>query len=682
MKSLVTESSIKMFLGLPLIFWMLIHFVLQIDAFEGFNHCGHIYGENEIFSLGNVSSEKESAFEKFSDIHSQNTVLTAKRPSAQFPSQSSQAGFPKFTEEGLIHQKDENKFYIHEALPHGGGQPVTPHEKNSLSLAHLSHDSSSSSQVEHSPHHNAGDYSNFDCSRFFNRKHLAGFYPYFYSTEAKQTFTQKNLPLPSTKFYEGSNKKLKSHFTNLWEPRIQSSYPTEKNLELNQVGQWKEKFPEKSMQTKLSDRWKIELNYNEDDQKLLEEMLKSLDSQYFVGDKANPQNDNNLFGDLLNTQNNQEDVASQFQSSFHNHDPLKEPQGLYLPNVSRSSSLNALKYEEKIDSPKNHVKKKRKMTKISKKTSKEAKPQITKAEHKKQILKQEREDLIRILKKNFTIKPMDKEESYMLDVYPKKKRSYRTAEEENMLQKTLDIKILQFLKDANWEEDALKFKEVISNSSGDIDAVSNLISKRAQLRTFDYSQRIQWEGSEALENKIRDLIDELEDSKKIICQKFILSRMRNISIVGATFMKIISKIYSKNKRSAEFEDNQKISDYTEDIWKICFSSKKFNAKDLNSLCESLGAKSKTDIERCLSIEIDKANCGLSKILSSMRDTIVQRGDRIRLLQFAWYFALIRASVFYPEYFFISKSSKLQKNHRKFISFGILYFVKKYGEDNM
>ncbi|CAH7669199.1 expressed protein, partial [Phakopsora pachyrhizi] len=661
-----------------LVFAMIsVHFVSQSNGLQGFSHLLPICGEEHGSSLKAVSelSGDSSAFHKVNDKHNQNFMLPTKISSSHIPDPNSVASFHRFAEKGFFPQNLDNNFYIPDARIHRKDQLVKPQEASPLSLGNVIHEDTESSQVRHrSQFYNPEDFSPFDYSSFFSPNHLEKIYPNTLSTESKAVPTQADQPSSSKNLREVNNKNLEPNLDNIWDLYSISSYPAQDTLNMNQISKSKENFQAHSKQSNLSDRWKIELNYNDDDQNLLEEMLNSHDNQNSLEETLNSRDDQNLFGEIMHSHNNLDAGAILFPSSpIQNHVSRKEPGSL---QPSRSSTLDDFEYDKKIENAKNAANKKRKISEILKKNSKTAQLKITKAEIKSRILRPQKEKLIEILRTYFSIKPRNKDLPYEFDIYPNLKWSYKTAEQESIIQEYLNIKILNFLDEVNWEEKTKHFEDDTSNFPGNFGSIPKILSKITQTRTFGYTQWIQWDGSELLKENVSDVLLKLIGSKGINSLKGTLSRIKDISTVGAAFMKIISKIYIHDPRSESFGDDKKILDYTEGIWRVCFSNKKDKARNLASLCESMGAKSKIEIKKCLSIKIENKTSGLSNIISLIWKTISRRGDKSRLLQFAWYFALIRASVFFPEDFLVTKISNGNLNYRKFISNGIMYFVKK------
>ncbi|KAI8458508.1 hypothetical protein BY996DRAFT_8684761 [Phakopsora pachyrhizi] len=386
---------------------------------------------------------------------------------------------------------------------------------------------------------------------------------------------------------------------------------------LEKIGKMEENFCTHSSQNDLSYRLRIASKNDKGNQNLHEEI-------------QNTQYDQNLLEKVLDPQDDMEVLNSQNPSSSHS------------PNSQKISHITL----------------------------------------KKQKLKQEREELVRTLRNNFTIKPEEKEQLKRVAITIGKKPPwiYKTLEDDSEIQRNLDIKILKFLDEANCEDNTPNFRSGISKSSRAYDPVPNAVFKRAQLRTFECAQCIHWVGSESFKNEIRELVHNMKNSKEINCQEGYLSRIEDISTIGVTFIKIISKFHAKNPRSKEFGENQNILRYTRDIWKICFPNRENKAYDIARFCKSLGAESETAIEKCLKIKFNSRNSGLNQIISAMRDKIPAIKDKVDILQCAWYFALVRASVFYPEEILISDSSEVKKSFRNFISNGLMYFVYKAGEN--
>ncbi|KAI8460346.1 hypothetical protein BY996DRAFT_6734199 [Phakopsora pachyrhizi] len=288
-------------------------------------------------------------------------------------------------------------------------------------------------------------------------------------------------------------------------------------------------------------------------------------------------------------------------------------------------------------------------------------------------------ELVNILMNNFTINPEEKVQPPERHIYRNPRWRIKTLEEESYIKRSLEIKILQFLEESDRKEDESHIGFNNLDLSNPKDSLSSAVCKRILKKTFEYTQRIRWDGFESFRSKLENLAFKLKSYENFKFRKSTLSCMEDISTVGVNFMKIISKLYSGKSQSVDFEDEQKILTYTENFWNIFLLDKKCNAEDLEMFCKSIGAKSEIEINRCLSIKFDNGNYGLSKMFSEMRTKIELRDDENRLLQYAWYFAIIRASVFYPKDILIANSANVKRRYRRFISLGILYFAQKYGK---
>ncbi|KAI8461539.1 hypothetical protein BY996DRAFT_6510922 [Phakopsora pachyrhizi] len=410
--------------------------------------------------------------------------------------------------------------------------------------------------------------------------------------------------IPNANFHQFSEEDL---FTQKWDnnfyfPEAQIRRENEPdNLKMHQIGQSQNKLPTQPMQSDLSDLRKVELNYNEDDQKLLEEML-------------NLQDGRNLLEEMLNSQDNQE--ASIFQLPFSSESTifLKESHVPGAIEDLRTSALDYSKYNKKNDNSIYSVKKKKTMFGVN--TKKIYK--TSKAELKKNNLKLQKEELVSILTNNFSIDHTNKEQHDEVYVQFNKnsKSKFKQHDEESESRRSLDMKVLQYLGKADREENALNFRDGTLKSSRALSSAPNAAFKRCQTRTFKYIKCMQWEGSVSFNKEISDLVGRYKDSKKANPRKSFSGRIRDISTVGVTVMKIISKLHSKRPRSEEFGDNQKILEYTEDFWKNLFSDKEIKADDLVNFCKSMGAKSVSQMEKCLLIQFTSQNQGL---LESAKD---------------------------------------------------------------
>ncbi|CAH7684030.1 hypothetical protein PPACK8108_LOCUS17957 [Phakopsora pachyrhizi] len=627
------------------------NFVSKCSGWQEFSHFQNICGYEENSSAKAISklSENYSAFHEMHKNHKENLLF--------FPEKSSLASFPQLSED-LFPQKWENNFSFTEAGMHREDQPKKSHGSSSLSLANLINEDSKPLQATHRfQFHNTADFLPY-FSSFLNTKNLAEFNPQALSTEAKKVITHDIQPSLSMNLYEANNTNLRPDFTNLWNTDLLSPYKAEDNLKMHQITQTEIKLHENSMQ---SDLWKVVLNYNEDDQKLLEEML-------------NFQECTNLLKEMLSSQDNQE-VAT-FQSSSPSHSPnyLQESHGPDTLEGFRISTLKPSKFGDKNYNPGNSESKKRKMFEIFNPRN----YKIPKAELKKKITRQQIEELVSILLNNFTIKPIYDEQGYevCVPVSINSQWTYKKKYGKSKTQKSLDKKILQYLEKSDYEESALKLKDRNTKSSSIFSPAPSAEFNRVQARTFLCIQHIQWEGSDSFLKEISDLVCNYKDSKIANPLKSFSGRIRDISTVGVTLMKIISKLYSNNPRSSEYGNNQNILDYTKDFWNISFSDKENKAEDLANFCKSLGAKSESQMEKCLSIKFTGREQGLGQIFSSMRDNISQHIDKVKLMQYSWYFALIRASVFFSDDILMPYSSAVRLNYRNLISYGIMYFAKK------
>ncbi|KAI8444420.1 hypothetical protein BY996DRAFT_6425909 [Phakopsora pachyrhizi] len=264
---------------------------------------------------------------------------------------------------------------------------------------------------------------------------------------------------------------------------------------------------------------------------------------------------------------------------------------------------------------------------------------------------------------NFTIKPEKEEQHYQVfnAIDQKPPWVYKITDDDSELKRSIDIKIRRFLEEADCEENTPNFRGGVSSSSRAYDPVPNAVSKGIQRRAFEYTNRISWEGCETFKKELDNLLRDWKHSKELNCQEGAFSRIEYISTVGANIMKIISKLYAEHPRSKEFGENKKILTYTNDIWKICFPKRENKAEDLAKFCKSLGAESERAREKCLSIKFNNQYSGLNQIFLAMRSRITLITEKIRILQYAWYFALLRASVFFPEEILIHNTSELVKN---------------------
>ncbi|CAH7666354.1 hypothetical protein PPACK8108_LOCUS704 [Phakopsora pachyrhizi] len=312
--------------------------------------------------------------------------------------------------------------------------------------------------------------------------------------------------------------------------------------------------------------------------------------------------------------------------------------------------------------------------------SKKRKRKVTKLELKAIESFEERLDLIRVLREDFSLGP--KAPSQNNEIHDSKNFRFSVGQIQDpekgaKYQRFINKKVLSFLHEHDLKEDqqpdfsiSVKVKEQFTRS--EISSFDN----RYRSTIIESAFRIQWNGFETLKKYISNYAPNSINHKEVKLHKGTLSHIKNISIVGITFMKIIAKKYPKGSISEEFEDDQRLIVYNNLFWDFCFKNREDIRIGLRDFFKSIrGNSSEKDIDRFVSAELSRKRNKPEAVFSIIKTIITTKIDRKQLLLLSWYFAFLRAMVYYPELFF---QSSLEGNQLKtFIENGIMYFIQKY-----
>ncbi|CAH7677282.1 expressed protein [Phakopsora pachyrhizi] len=187
--------------------------------------------------------------------------------------------------------------------------------------------------------------------------------------------------------------------------------------------------------------------------------------------------------------------------------------------------------------------------------------------------------------------------------------------------------------------------------------------------------RIQWINDDALKEEIRLFSENFVFEKAEESNKCTQEHMEKISIMGITFMKIISKKYPENLVSEEFGNDKSLIEYTKLFWTYCFSSHVGNEEALTGFFMSIRKGTSNDyIKEILLTDFIREEINQDQIISFIRKKITSKTYRDQVYMFAWHFCYIRTVVYYPELLI-----NIRKNNRdllrNFIESGILYHLR-------
>ncbi|CAH7681084.1 expressed protein, partial [Phakopsora pachyrhizi] len=271
---------------------------------------------------------------------------------------------------------------------------------------------------------------------------------------------------------------------------------------------------------------------------------------------------------------------------------------------------------------------------------------------------EERLDLIRVLREEFSIGPEETSQNNEICNsknyrFLRKKKKEPAKEARN--QKYVEKNILKFLRENDPKEDpqpelsiAIEVKERLTKN--EISTIDN--RKRSKL--IESAFRIQWNGFEILKKSITNFTTNFKDDKDEIPSVNTLVHIKNISTLGITFMKIISKKYQKGLVSDEFGDDQNLLTYNTLFWNFCFKNHEGNKDALRGFFESIrGNISKKEIDRFVSAKLSRGHNEPDVIFSQIKSSITKKTNKKQIILFSWYFVFFRAMVYYPELFFQS-----------------------------
>ncbi|CAH7671113.1 expressed protein [Phakopsora pachyrhizi] len=310
-------------------------------------------------------------------------------------------------------------------------------------------------------------------------------------------------------------------------------------------------------------------------------------------------------------------------------------------------------------------------------TSEKRKRKVTQLELKAIESFEERLDLIRVLKEDFTIGPKETSQKSKNYIFLRRKKKY--PEEEAKYQKYIGKKVLNFLREQRPKENRHpEFSISVEVDSRFRRSEISAFDNRKRSEIIESAFRIQWNGFDAIEKSISDNAYNFRDHKDMKAQGATLLHIENISNLGITFMKIIAKKYPKGLVSDEFGDDQCLLAYNNLFWNFCFKNHKDLKEDVRVFFRSIrGNSSEKDIDQFVSAKLSVKHNKPEVIFSIIKTRITTKTDRNQILLFSWYFVFLRTMVYYPELIF---QCSLDGNQLKtFIENGILYFIQKYNK---
>ncbi|CAH7687123.1 expressed protein [Phakopsora pachyrhizi] len=205
--------------------------------------------------------------------------------------------------------------------------------------------------------------------------------------------------------------------------------------------------------------------------------------------------------------------------------------------------------------------------------------------------------------------------------------------------------------------------------------LTSAIFRRKILTSTENVSRIQWSTHSAMKKEICLFAKKFNFNNEEEKKKYTTDHMENISIMGITFMKIISKKYPKDKVSEEFEKEESLINYTKKFWAYCFSDNEGKEEALEEFFMSIReGTSKDYVKIVMQSEFLMEDIKPDQIISFIRKKITSRTYREQVYLFAWHFSYIRTVFYYPELLSNIKNNP-ENLLRKFIDSGILYFLR-------
>ncbi|CAH7687613.1 hypothetical protein PPACK8108_LOCUS22424 [Phakopsora pachyrhizi] len=194
-----------------------------------------------------------------------------------------------------------------------------------------------------------------------------------------------------------------------------------------------------------------------------------------------------------------------------------------------------------------------------------------------------------------------------------------------------------------------------------------------------YTLGIDWDGSDKIKNPIFAFANKLQNFGNVVINEITTEHIKDISILGITFMKIIAKKFSNESVSKEFGDDNSLLNYTKSFWNFCFTHEGKTNKEFGDFFTSLGKHcSQEDKQRFLTTTFSREFKTPRTIFSRIKKNIPKCTDKLTILQYSWYFVFFRAIFYYPQVIF--KFGNLSGDELKsVIEDGILYI---YGKDIM
>ncbi|CAH7682490.1 expressed protein [Phakopsora pachyrhizi] len=205
------------------------------------------------------------------------------------------------------------------------------------------------------------------------------------------------------------------------------------------------------------------------------------------------------------------------------------------------------------------------------------------------------------------------------------------------------------------------------------DKNSERITRLKKYIIVEYAKRIEWTGSDVLKAAINSFADGFDNYQNAAKKPCTPGHIKNISVLGITFMKIIAKNYSNYPSSKVFGHDDSLLHYTKSFWNFCFTYDGKTDEDLEDFFANLGEKyTKKNLDQFLSTGFSHAHNTPKIIFSQIKTKITIRTDTQEIFLFSWYFVFFRAMVYYPQLIF--KDGYLPGNKlKKFIEDGIMHF---------
>ncbi|CAH7681946.1 expressed protein [Phakopsora pachyrhizi] len=191
---------------------------------------------------------------------------------------------------------------------------------------------------------------------------------------------------------------------------------------------------------------------------------------------------------------------------------------------------------------------------------------------------------------------------------------------------------------------------------------------------YEYALGFELTVSESLKEGVYLFADNFKTNKNVAQHPDKPVRMKNISLMGIIFVKIIAKMYSEKDASEEFEDEESLLNYNKLFWEFCFKDHEEIKGDLREFFISIAGSraSKINVEQLLTAKFSGQHATIVTIFKPMAINILDSLEKLDILMYSWHFAFFRTMVYYPELIF-NGSGFSGSNLKKFIEDGILYY---------